>query len=247
VHIGALIIGDEIMSGKRQDKHFAHVIEALGNRGLELNWCQYLGDDAALITETLRRTLGGNDLVFCFGGIGATPDDYTRACAARAAGVDLVRHPDAAAEIEAQFGAEAYPIRIVMADLPAGSRIVPNSYNRIPGFSLSHHHFLPGFPQMAWPMLEWVLDRHYPDLRNDTPDVEAAIVVNDVVESQLMSVMEEIVRRFPEVRFASLPHFGEDGSRHIELSVRGRPDKVPPAAAYLKQAVSALGHEWQEP
>ena len=46
---------------------------------------------------------------------------------------------------EARFGEEAYPIRIRMADLPEGSRLIPNPYNQIPGFSIGHHHFLPGF------------------------------------------------------------------------------------------------------
>ena len=162
MNFGAIIIGDELLSGKRQDRHFQHVIETLAQRGLELKWCRIIGDDPALIVETLRQTLPQDDIVFCFGGIGATPDDHTRQCAAQAAGVPLYRHPEAVAEIEARFGAEAYPRRILMADLPQGSRIIPNPFNRIPGFSLNHHHFLPGFPQMAWPMMDWVLDTLYP-------------------------------------------------------------------------------------
>ena len=83
---GAIIIGDEILSGKRQDKHMPKLIQMLGERGLDLAWCHYIGDDPELITATLRRTLTSGDVVFSFGGIGATPDDHTRACAARAAG-----------------------------------------------------------------------------------------------------------------------------------------------------------------
>src|SRR5450759_1733634 len=80
--IGAIIIGDEIMRGKRQDKHLAQLISILRSRGLTLAWCQYLGDSPELITATLKRTFAGPDIVFSFGGIGATPDDHTRACAA---------------------------------------------------------------------------------------------------------------------------------------------------------------------
>ena len=109
MQFGAIIIGDEIMSGKRQDKHMAQVISTLGERGLELGWCQYLADDPALITQTLRRTLATADVVFSFGGIGATPDDHTRQCAAEAAGVELCLHPDAEAEIRARFGADITP------------------------------------------------------------------------------------------------------------------------------------------
>ena len=153
MRFGAIVIGDEILSGKRQDKHMAKAIETLGARGLELAWCQYLGDDPDLIVSTLERTLACDDVVFSFGGIGATPDDHTRLCAARAAGVGLELHPDAEAEIRARFGADITPRRLMMGEFPIGSEIIPNPYNRIPGFTLRRHHFLPGFPQMAWPMM----------------------------------------------------------------------------------------------
>src|ERR1043166_8166989 len=106
---GAIIIGDEILSGKRQDKHFAKIIETLKTRGLALDWCEIVGDEPDRIAATLRRTFASGAIVFCFGGIGATPDDYTRQSAAVAAGVPIARHPEAVKEIEAQFGEAAYP------------------------------------------------------------------------------------------------------------------------------------------
>ena len=119
---GAIIIGDEILCGKRQDKHMPKLIEMMSARGLELAWCQYLGDDPELITATLERTFGSGDVVFSFGGIGATPDDHTRACAARAAGVELRLHPDAETEIRARFGADITPRRLMMGEFPVGLR-----------------------------------------------------------------------------------------------------------------------------
>ena len=243
-HIGAIIIGDEILSGKRQDGHFRHIVETLGKRGLELKWCRLIGDDPALIVDTLRQTYAGGDIVFSFGGIGATPDDHTRQCAAEAAGVPLIRHPDAVAEIEARFGADAYPRRILMADLAQGSTIIPNPFNRVPGFSLNHHHFLPGFPQMAWPMMEWVLDTLYPDLRNQAPEAEEIFTVCDAMESPLLDSMNEFVRRYPEVRFSSLPHIGEDGQRRVEFGVKGARPRVAEATAWLKAEVEKQGFRW---
>src|SRR6478752_6930441 len=111
MQFAAIIIGDEIMSGKRQDKHMAQVITTLGDRGLELAWCQYLADEPALITATLKRTLATDDVVFSFGGIGATPDDHTRQCAADAAGVDPQPHRDAETESRGRFGADITPQR----------------------------------------------------------------------------------------------------------------------------------------
>src|SRR5262245_10896866 len=125
MQVGALIIGDEILSGKRQDKHLSHTIETLGARGLALDYAMYLGDDRERLTSVLRESFARDDLVFAFGGIGATPDDHTRQAAAAALGVPLARHPEAVAELEAKWGAEAYPNRVLMAEFPQGSRIIP--------------------------------------------------------------------------------------------------------------------------
>src|SRR5947207_13691593 len=108
--------------------------------------------------------MASGDIVFSFGGIGATPADHTRQCAAEAAGVDLALHPDAEAAIRSRTDMVITPQRLKMGELPVGSRIIPNSYNKIPGFSMGDHHFVPGFPVMAWPMVEWVLDQRYAHL-----------------------------------------------------------------------------------
>jgi len=245
MQFGAIIIGDEIMSGKRQDKHMAQVITALGERGLELAWCQYLADEPELITATLRRTLATDDVVFSFGGIGATPDDHTRQCAADAAGVALELHPDAEAEIRARFGADITPQRLMMGEFPRGSRIIPNPYNRVPGFGLRHHHFLPGFPQMAWPMMAWVLDTRYAGLHAAGRIAEHAIVVRGAGESQLIELMRRCLTRFPGIKVFSLPHMSET-DRYVELGVRGEAERVAAAIAELKTGVGALGFRWSE-
>ena len=245
---GAIVIGDEIMSGKRQDKHMARAIALLGERGLELAWCAYLGDEPDLITETLRRTFAGEDVVFSFGGIGATPDDHTRACAARAGEVGLALHPDAEVEIRARFVADpkgVTPQRLAMGEFPVGAEIIPNPYNRMPGFSFRRHYFLPGFPQMAWPMLEWILDTHYRHLFDPGKIRESAIIVRGAGESQLIELMNQCLAEYPRVKVFSLPRLGPD--RHIEMGVRGNPDDIAPAIGRLKEGVSALGFSWSEP
>jgi molybdopterin-biosynthesis enzyme MoeA-like protein len=244
---GAIIIGDEILSGKRQDKHLAKAIATLKERGLQLSWAQYLGDEPELIVATLERTFAAGDAVFSFGGIGATPDDHTRQCAARAAGVELRLHPEAEAEIRTRFADDpkgVTPQRLMMGEFPAGSAIIPNPYNRIPGFSLKQHYFLPGFPEMAWPMMSWVLDTHYRDLFDPGSIVESSIIVREAGESQLIGLMNECLARFPQLKVFSLPRMQPD--RHIELGVRGEPGRVAAAIAELKQGVSALGFPWVE-
>jgi molybdopterin-biosynthesis enzyme MoeA-like protein len=244
--IGILIIGDEILSGKRQDKHFARAIEILGARGLELDWAEYLGDDPARITATLRRTFATGDLVFSFGGIGATPDDHTRQCAAVALGRPIVRHPEAVKEIEARFGEAAYPKRVLMAEFPEGADIVPNPFNRIAGFSVGTHYFLPGFPEMAWAMMSWALDTKHRALFRDRLPYEEAIIVRDAGESDLLEIMQAVVRDYPELKLSSLPQFVQNGGRLIELSVRGDAQRVAQAMLFVRTGIAKLGYPFTD-
>lgn len=227
VAFGLIVIGDEVLNGGRTDKHLAAFKARLAARGHGLAWHWLLPDQPSVLTEHLRFSLRLGGPVFVCGGIGATPDDHTRYCAAAAIGVELVRHPEAAALIEGRFGETAYPLRIRMADLPAGCGLIPNPINQIPGFSLQAHWFLPGFPQMAWPMADWVLARHYG--RAD-PLEEASLRVLGVAESQLIPLMEELEGCFPRLKLFSLPHLGENP--HILLGFRGR--------GGLDQAMQAL-------
>ena len=246
VNFGALVIGDEILVGKRQDKHLGFLIQALARRGLRLAWAEYQGDDPARLTAALRRSFASGDAVFSFGGIGATPDDHTRQCAAAALGVDLALQPDAETEIRGRFGADVTPQRLKMGEFPAGSAIIPNPFNRIPGFAIRDHWFVPGFPQMAWPMAEWVLDTKYRHLFDRDRWGEGSILVY-LPESTIAPLMEEVNAKYPSLKAFSLPSMGADGARrHIELGVRGAPADVAPAMADLKRGVEALGGRYDE-
>ncbi len=244
---GTYVIGDEILVGKRQDKHLSFVIAALAKRGLRLSWAQYLGDDPQRLIAALTRSLASGDVVFSFGGIGATPDDHTRQCAAAAAGVRLRLHPEAEREIRARFGAEITPQRLQMGEFPEGASIIPNPVNRIPGFTLGEHHFVPGFPQMAWPMVEWVLDTRYRTLFERDRWSEESILVYEAGESQLIPAMEAVGALYAGVKVFSLPSMGDDGSRrHVELGVRGDPGEVSKAAEALRQSVRAAGFPFED-
>ena len=263
---GLVVVGDEILSGRRADKHLAKVIQLLGARGLELSWAQYVGDDREAIAAVLSRTFATDDVVFVTGGIGATPDDQTRQAAAQARRVPVVLHPEARELIQArieQMNAEsANPLppdapehrqRMRMGEFPEGASIIPNPYNRIPGFSIDGHHFVPGFPVMAWPMLEWVLDTRYADLFHQAPRGERSVLVFEMPESRVTPLMERIEADFADVRVFSLPSVGDAAvadsddpriaarsRRHIELGVKGPDARIAAAFESLEAGLRQL-------
>ncbi|WP_144156423.1 competence/damage-inducible protein A [Paraburkholderia sp. BCC1885] len=264
---GVIIIGDEILSGRRVDKHLPKVIELLTARGLSLGWAEYIGDEPERITATLRRTFASGDIVFSTGGIGATPDDHTRQCAAAALGVPLALHPEAADLIRERIR-ETHPVnspnpvdfnspdnlhRLNMGTYPQGASVIPNGYNKIPGFSVGDHHFVPGFPVMAWPMIEWVLDTKYAHLHHAMPHAEKSLLVFELPESTLTPLMEKIEHDFPSVRVFSLPSVGDAerggiyARRHIDLGVKGEPEAVAAAFVKLREGVHLLGGDIVEP
>ncbi len=243
--IHLIIIGDEILSGRRADKHFEFARELLAERNLSLTSVHYVGDDTTELVQTLKASFARTHAItFVFGGIGATPDDKTRQAAAAALGLPLVRHAQGVAEIEAQFGAEAYPIRVRMADFPEGASLIPNPVNRVSGFAIREHYFMPGFPQMSWPMMRWVLDTHYPDLIG-VPQQVSSILVQGQSESLWVEWMEQFEQRFPQLKIYSLPHLGEDGSRHIELGCVGEEAQVALGLKTLIQEAEARSADYQ--
>jgi molybdopterin-biosynthesis enzyme MoeA-like protein len=257
MNFGLVIIGDEILSGKRADKHLAKAIEILGVRGLQVAYADYVGDAPERITATLHRAFASGDVVFSFGGIGATPDDHTRQCAGKALERALVLHPRAEAlirermqDVAREQGTPYEPDRadnvhrLNMGVYPAGAEIIPNPYNKIPGFSIfgvrGGVHFLPGFPVMAWPMMEWVLDTHYAGhFRCDTW-IEQSVIVFGAMESMLTPLMEDLERRFA-LKVFSLPSVDHpEHGRHIELGVKGDPAEVARAYPELLVGLRAL-------
>jgi molybdopterin-biosynthesis enzyme MoeA-like protein len=257
-HFGIIIVGDEILSGKRADKHMPKAIELLAARGLQLSYADYVGDDPERITATLARAFAAartrGDVVFSFGGIGATPDDHTRHCAARALGVALELHPQAKVlirermhDVAREQGLPFEPDRednihrLNMGTFPEGASIIPNPYNKIPGFFCAPQggsephavgerggiYFVPGFPVMAWPMVEWVLDTHFSHLHRVQAYMEKSVIVMGSMEAMLTPLMLEIEARHPGVKVFSLPSMDHaEYGRHIELGVKGAPADV---------------------
>ncbi len=264
MNFGLIIIGDEILSGKRADKHLPKAIELLAARGLSLAWTRYVGDDPQRITADLRDALAAarqGDVVFSCGGIGATPDDHTRQCAAHALDVPLELHPQAAElirermrDVAREQGTPYEPDRadnvhrLNMGVFPQGAKIIPNPYNKIPGFSVHPGggaggvFFVPGFPVMAWPMIEWVLDTHCAAEHQTRGVREKSVIVFGAMEATLTPLMEAIEARFAGIKVFSLPSVDHpEWGRHIELGVKGDAAQLEPSYRELLAGLKAHG------
>ena len=245
-HFGLIIVGDEILSGRRTDRHLAKVVDMLNQRGLRLSWTHILGDDMDALVACYRHSFATGHVVFSTGGIGATPDDLTREAVARALGIVTERHPEGV-ELLKQFvhetGRELTETRYRLVEFPRGATLIPNPVNRIPGFSILHHHFVPGFPQMAWPMLEWVLNNHYPHSA-DSDYREYALMLVNTHESVIIPVMETLLTRYPDVKVFSLPILGD--VPRIELGVKGARGRTQQAFEDMQQQLQALSVSWQQ-
>lgn len=255
MNFGLIIVGDEILSGKRQDKHLSKVIELLSARGLALAWSHYVGDDPRRITEILRTAFASGDVVFSCGGIGATPDDHTRQCAAAALGRPLALHPEArelimerVRQLAAEKGWTDDPDhpdtlhRLNMGVFPEGATLIPNPYNRIPGFSVGDVHFVPGFPVMAHPMIEALLDTRYAHLHGAGVQQERSLIVYGAMEASLTPLMIDLEARFEGIKVFSLPSVDHPvHGRHIELGVKGRGERLDAAYAALLDGLARFG------
>jgi molybdopterin-biosynthesis enzyme MoeA-like protein len=254
MRFGLYVVGDEILSGRRSDRHLPQLVAMLGARGLGLSWAHFLPDEPDVLEAAFRRSFATDDVVFSCGGIGATPDDHTRQAAAAAADTDLLLHPEARDQI-----AEALAKRglhdlstpegrriLMMGEFPRGASVIPNPYNNIPGFSIARHYFVPGFPVMAWPMIEWVLETKYREYFHLVAQVERTVLLYETRESTITPLMQQIEAGHPGVKTFSLPSVG-DGSdgrptrRHIELGVKGPPELVLAAFDDLRAQLRSMG------
>jgi len=217
----ALIIGTEILNRRRSDKHFDFVTKALAQKGHKLSGSFIIEDDPALIVQTIKFIASQeNPVLFSFGGIGSTPDDHTRKCAAIALrDGTLPIHDEAKEIIVNKLGENAYPYSVRMAELPKGATLLENPVNQMPAFALDErYYFMPGFPEMSHPMVEKILTQLIPNKRTYHRHTLTALCKENI----FIEVMEKMPK---EVEFSSLPKLYSDGWR-VSISVASTDEKL---------------------
>jgi len=216
----AVIIGTEILNGRREDKHFEFVKQVLAKYGHELFASFIIKDDKKLITDTLEMIKSDKrSVLFCFGGIGSTPDDLTREIAADVFTKQPLKvHDNFLHDILERFGDAAYPHRIHMANLPQNAELLFNPINNMSGFSLhDKYYFVPGFPSMAHPMISAVIEKSY----SKRVEKFRLTLLADTSEETLMNIMKIL----PDtIELSSLPMF-VNARPKVELSISSLNEK----------------------
>lgn len=210
----SVIIGSELLNGRREDAHFKFLNDQLLKRGWEQKASFIIKDEPPFIEDVFRLVKNDPDgVLFSFGGIGATPDDYTRVAAANVfTDGKMGINEDAKKCIVDKFGDDSYPHRINMANLPLNASLLKNVVTNIPGFGLEDRYFfVPGFPTMAHPMVVEALDKYYP--KNKTKirySLKALCSENDIIDT---------MKKVPQhIDISSLPQIDGE-NRAVILSV----------------------------
>ncbi|MDA0989474.1 MAG: molybdopterin-binding protein [Verrucomicrobia bacterium] len=238
---GLIIVGGEILDGRREDKHVAVCRELLQARHVPLSYVLILEDRPDQIEAQLHWAMAQPDPFFCCGGIGATPDDYTREAAARAAGTTVEPHAEAVAILQRRYQTEATPARLRLVAFPKTATLIPNPINECPGFSIKNGHFLPGFPQMAAPMMAWVLDHCY---AIGQEQVRHSLHLPGGREGDLIEMMDAFTAAHPKLTFSCLPSFTATGTE-LHLSIRGPAADAETGLLDLKIRLDAAGAAYQ--
>lgn len=235
----ALIIGNEILSGRTKDANLAYLGEQLNLLGVRLLEARVVPDIHEAIVTTLNEVRHRFDYVFTTGGIGPTHDDITAECVAAALDVPLIRNPEALAILEASYSpGDLNEARLRMANTPEGASLIPNPISRAPGFRIGNVFVMAGVPSVMRAMFDGVSH----ELRGGVPlrsvSIEAALP-----EGLIAAGLGELQERFPQVEIGSYPFHRGDvfGAR---LVLRSKDDEaLSQARTALRDLVVELGGE----
>ena len=235
----ALIIGNEILSGRTPDSNLNYIARRLAERGVRLAEARVVPDLKPMIVGALNETRRLYDYVFTTGGIGPTHDDITAECVAEAFGVPLILNPQARAILEEQFRArniEVNEARLRMAYTPEGAALVENAVSGAPGFRMENVFVLAGVPSIMKAMLEAALEA----IPGGDPLISRTVTAW-LPEGTLAGPLKDLQTRYPDIDMGSYP-FYQVGRHGSNLVLRGMDAaRLDSAVAELVRLVGDLG------
>jgi molybdenum cofactor synthesis domain-containing protein len=235
-----VVIGDEILSGRTQDKNVAQIAKWLNVQGIRLVEVRVVADDTAAIVEAVNQLRARNDYLFTTGGIGPTHDDITVDAIAEALGVPVIHHPDALAVLERYYETRGglTEARKRMARVPEGATLIPNRMSGAPGIHLGNVFIMAGVPHITAGMLDALTGT----LEGGLPVLSETVGVW-VAESEVADLLGAVEKAHPEAQIGSYPFFrdGRVGANFVVRSV-GR-GALEACLAELRDRLGAAGYE----
>jgi molybdenum cofactor synthesis domain-containing protein len=210
-----IIIGNEILSGRTQDKNLSHIALKLNDAGVQLREVRVIPDIEDTIVDTVNTLRAAHDYVFTTGGIGPTHDDITTAAIAKAFGVAVIRHPEAEKILRAHYtGGQINDARLKMADVPEGAQLLDNPVSSAPGFRIGNVYVMAGVPRIMQAMLDAIL----PELKGGAP-VLTLTITTDLPEGDIAAGLTDIQNRYMDIDIGSYPMY-KMGSFSTSLVLR---------------------------
>ena len=235
-----VVIGDEILSGRTQDRNVAQLAAWLNVQGIRLVEVRVVADDMTAIADAVRPLAAAHDYLFTTGGIGPTHDDITVDALAAAFGVAVEVHPRARAMLE-QYYADKGGVneaRLRMARVPAGADLIENRLSGAPGIRLGNIYIMAGVPAITAQMLDALTGT----LEGGLPVVSRTLGCW-VAESEVADVLRDAERSHPGCQIGSYPFFRE-GRVGANFVVRATDEALLAACSDdLAAALRDGGHE----
>lgn len=235
-----IIIGNEILSGRTQDKNTGWLAEQLSKRGIVMKEVRIIPDLEDVIVHTVNEMRAKADYVFTTGGIGPTHDDITAESIAKAFGVDWVLNDEAYQILVAHYGdeAEVTDARRKMAFIPVGATLIDNPVSGAPGFIMDNVYVMAGVPRIMQGMFDSIVGT----LAEGVAVVSQSISCN-MQESQISDGLGAIQKRYPETDIGSYPNF-RGGTAGVSIVIRSTDvDKVRAAGKEVIDLIQSMGKQ----
>jgi molybdenum cofactor synthesis domain-containing protein len=236
-----LLIGNELLSGRTQDKNLAFIGSRLAARGIVLSEARVIADIPAVIVQAVNELRARYTYVFTTGGIGPTHDDITADCVADAMGVQLEVHPEAEARLLAYFKSrdvEANADRMRMARVPAGGTLIDNPVSIAPGFQIENVYVMAGVPRIMQSMFESI----EPGLAIG-PRIDSVSVICNLAEGTIASALRQLQEEFSTLDLGSYPMSAENGLRVALVAKGSDHEALADVEVRLKAMVQSLNGE----
>jgi molybdenum cofactor synthesis domain-containing protein len=236
--VGIVILGDEVLKGEVREANLEYMLPLLNEWGAETVLCALLPDAIPVVVRHLKTYLEEADLLILTGGIGPTPDDITRDAVAQVAGVPLVIDEEAKAALDSRpFHGGDPRYRMLMAHVPEGAALIPNPLSGAPGFHIHRMAAFPGIPLLLQAMFPWVKPLVAGPRRTRIGLYAMA------PESSFAGIMEELLRRFPDVGIGSYPVTGGEKGYRVRVVFRGEGyARTAECAVRFEEMLAGVGH-----